>query len=32
MYSILWVGETYEAEESHIRKLIEEVLDEENNV
>jgi hypothetical protein len=32
MYSILCVGVMYEAEESHIRKLLEEVLDEENNV
>jgi hypothetical protein len=32
MYSILCVGVMYEAEESHIRKLLEEVLDEESNV
>jgi hypothetical protein len=27
MYSILCVGVMYEAEESHIRKLLEEILD-----
>jgi hypothetical protein len=32
IYSILYVGVMYEAEESHIRKLFEEVLDEESNV
>ena len=32
IYSILCVGVMYEAEESHIRKLLEEVLDEESNV
>ena len=32
IYSILCVGVMYEAEGSHIRKLLEEVLDEESNV
>ena len=32
IYSILCVGVMYEAEESHIGKLLEEVLDEEINV
>jgi hypothetical protein len=32
MYSILCVGVIHDAEESHIRKLLEEVLDEESNV
>jgi hypothetical protein len=32
IYSILCVGIMYEAEESHIRKLPEEVLDEESTV
>jgi hypothetical protein len=32
MYSILCVGVMYKAEESHIRKPLEEVLDEESNV
>ena len=32
IYSILYVGVMCEAEESHIRKLLEEVLDEESNV
>ena len=31
MHSILCVRVMYEAEESHIRKLVEGVLDEENN-
>jgi hypothetical protein len=32
IYSILCVAVTYEAEKSHIRKPLEEVLDEESNV
>ena len=32
IYSILCVGVMYEAEKSHIKKLLEEVLDEESNV
>jgi hypothetical protein len=32
IYGILWVGVTYEEEVSHIRKLLEVVLDEESNV
>jgi hypothetical protein len=32
IYSILCVGVMYGAEKSHIRKLLEEVLDEENKV
>ena len=32
IYSILCVGVMYGAEESHIRKLLEEILDEESNV
>jgi hypothetical protein len=32
IYSILCVGVIYEAEESHIRKRLEEVLVEESNV
>jgi hypothetical protein len=32
IHSILSVGVMYGAEESHIRKLLEEVLDEESNV
>jgi hypothetical protein len=32
IYDILWVGVPYEAEESHIRKLLEVVLDKESNV
>jgi hypothetical protein len=32
IYSILCVGVIYEAEESRVRKLLEEVLDEESNI
>jgi hypothetical protein len=32
IYNILCVGVIYEAEESHTRKLLKEVLDEESNV